>query len=258
MSWQNGVSVAILCFINLINYMDRFTVAGVLKPVQDYFNHLSDGQAGLLQTSFIISYMVFAPLFGYLGDRYSRKYIIAVGVLFWSAMTLAGSFVSNESTWLFFVIRALVGVGEASYSTIAPTLIGDMFVGEMRTRMLALFFFAIPVGSGLGYVAGAEVYAATNNWRWALRVTPPLGAAAVALTLFVLRDPPRGQADGGLSSETTTLKEDLLYIVKIRSYVWSTLGFTTVCFAVGALSWWAPKYMEEAYEVFGSKMSGAT
>ena len=94
--------------------------------------------------------MIFAPVFGYLGDRYSRRWIMGIGVFIWSATTLLGSFM-NHFGW-FIAFRAFVGIGEASYSTIAPTLISDLFIGDMRSKMLAMFYFAIPVGSGLGYV----------------------------------------------------------------------------------------------------------
>lgn len=119
----------------------------MLTEIQDYFQ-IGDDKAGLLQTAFIISYMFCAPIFGYLGDRYSRKWIMGFGIALWGATTLLGSFMTSFS-W-FIAFRALVGVGEASYSTIAPTLISDMFVHDMRSKMLAVFYFAIPVGSGLG------------------------------------------------------------------------------------------------------------
>ena len=57
----------------------------------------------------------------------------------------------NQYGW-FLTFRALVGIGEASYSTIAPTIISDLFVHDVRSKMLAIFYFAIPVGSGFGYV----------------------------------------------------------------------------------------------------------
>lgn len=92
--------------------------------------------------------MVCAPIFGYLGDRYSRRWIMILGVALWSGTTLLGSFMQQFGWFLAF--RALVGIGEASYSTIAPTIISDLFVNDMRSKMLAMFYFAIPVGSGLG------------------------------------------------------------------------------------------------------------
>ena len=105
---------------------------------------MSDAQSGGLQTAFVSSYMVFAPIFGYLGDRHSRKLIMAFGVFFWIFFTFLGSFMPNFE-W-FIICRAMVGIGEASYSTIAPTIISDMFVKESRSKMLAFFYFAIPVG----------------------------------------------------------------------------------------------------------------
>lgn len=92
--------------------------------------------------------MICAPAFGYMGDRYSRRWIMILGVALWSGTTLVGSFMTSWG-W-FMTFRALVGIGEASYSTIAPTIISDMFTHNMRSRMLACFYFAIPVGSGLG------------------------------------------------------------------------------------------------------------
>jgi len=68
---------------------------GVLEDVQKFYS-INNAEAGLLQTSFIISYMLLSPIFGYLGDRYNRVYIMAAGVLFWSLITLAGSFIPGE------------------------------------------------------------------------------------------------------------------------------------------------------------------
>ncbi len=92
--------------------------------------------------------MIFAPIFGYLGDRFSRKAIMAFGITLWGFTTLLGSYMNNYYWFLLF--RALVGVGEASYSTIAPTILSDLFIRDLRSKMLAVFYFAIPVGSGMG------------------------------------------------------------------------------------------------------------
>ncbi|KFM71846.1 Protein spinster, partial [Stegodyphus mimosarum] len=246
------ISVSILCFINLINYMDRYTLAGVLRDVKDYYG-LDDSQAGLLQTSFIISYMVMAPLFGYLGDRYNRRLIMACGITFWSATTFLGSCIPSEYFRWFIFSRALVGTGEASYSTIAPTVIADLFTGAARTRMLSLFYFAIPVGSGLGYIVGPEVANYIGHWYWALRVTPGLGILAVILCLMILVEPPRGEAEGEVEHKSTSFLEDIVEVLKIPSFVWVSLGFTCVTFSVGALAWWVPDFMTHALEVQGGK-----
>lgn len=238
-SYRDCFTVAVLCFINLINYMDRFTIAGVLPDIQKSFN-IKDDKAGLLQTVFIISYMVFAPIFGYLGDRYSRKVIMAFGITLWGATTLIGSYM-NSFTW-FIAFRAMVGIGEASYSTIAPTLLSDLFVHDMRSKMLAVFYFAIPVGSGLGYIIGSETAKALGSWHWALRVTPFLALLAVILLMFI-QEPIRGQSEGSNHLVSTSYSEDVKDIVKNKSFMLSTAGFTCVAFVAGALSWFGPKFM---------------
>ncbi|XP_018350287.1 PREDICTED: protein spinster isoform X4 [Trachymyrmex septentrionalis] len=143
-SVADWITVAVLCFVNLINYMDRFTIPGILTYIKHDFSITND-KSGLLQTAFILSYMVFAPLFGYLGDRYNRKFIMSGGVFLWCLTTFIGSYMKTFGWFLFF--RTLVGIGEASYSTIAPTIISDLFIKDVRSKMLALFYFAIPVGS---------------------------------------------------------------------------------------------------------------
>ncbi|XP_026480596.1 protein spinster-like isoform X2 [Ctenocephalides felis] len=232
-------TVLILCFINLINYMDRYTMAGILGDIQSYFS-IGDDQGGLLQTVFVISYMVFAPLFGYLGDRYNRKIIMASGVFLWSLTTLLGSFMNNFG--FFITFRALVGVGEASYSTIAPTIISDLFAKDIRSKMLALFYFAIPVGSGLGYIAGSAMAHIGGSWHWALRVTPALGLVAVILIKFI-QDPVRGHSEQSMDLEPTSYTDDLKSLLKNRSFMLSTAGFTCVAFVTGALAWWGPKFI---------------
>lgn len=67
------------------------SILGVLGDVKDEFN-IGDDKAGFLQTVFVVAYMIFAPLFGYFGDRYSRRLIMAFGVGLWSMTTLLGSY----------------------------------------------------------------------------------------------------------------------------------------------------------------------
>jgi len=255
---KQWITVAVLVYVNLINYMDRLTLAGILEDVKREFN-ASDAMAGILQTAFIVSYMLFAPLFGYLGDRYSRKAIMAGGVFLWSIFTLIGSFMSgaeehrskgwgNPDFLAFLGCRAMVGIGEASYSTIAPTIISDMFVKDTRSKMLALFYFAIPVGSGLGYIVGSETAAFFGHWQWGLRATPVLGIVAVVLIILLLTDPPRGESEGHEDLQANSYREDLAYLATNTSFILSTLGFTCVTFCTGALSWWGPIFIQRGLE----------
>ncbi|KAM4598390.1 protein spinster homolog 1 isoform 1-T3 [Polymixia lowei] len=249
------LTVIILCYINLLNYMDRFTVAGVLPDIEQYFG-IDDGKSGLLQTVFICSYMFLAPIFGYLGDRYNRKLIMSVGITFWSLVTLASSYTPKEYFWALLFTRGLVGVGEASYSTIAPTIIADLYVKEKRTRMLSIFYFAIPVGSGLGYIVGSKVDDVAKDWHWALRVTPGLGLVAVLLLLFVVQEPKRGAIEARPEHHLsrTSWLADVQALSRNRSFVLSTFGFTAVAFVTGSLALWAPAFLFRAAVFTGEKL----
>ncbi|XP_032127599.1 protein spinster homolog 2 isoform X4 [Sapajus apella] len=189
-----GAAAAILSLGNVLNYLDRYTVAGVLLDIQQHFG-VKDRGAGLLQSVFICSFMVAAPIFGYLGDRFNRKVILSCGIFFWSAVTFSSSFIPQQYFWLLVLSRGLVGIGEASYSTIAPTIIGDLFTNNTRTLMLSVFYFAIPLGSGLGYITGSSVKQAAGDWHWALRVSPVLGMITGTLILILVPATKRGHAD---------------------------------------------------------------
>ncbi|XP_051980969.1 protein spinster homolog 3-like [Xyrauchen texanus] len=243
---RSYIAVAVLCYINLLNYMDRYTIAGVLLSIQKYFG-ISDSTSGLLQTVFICSFMFLAPVFGYLGDRYDRKLIMIAGLFVWIVTTLGSSFVKQSHFWVLVLTRALVGTGEASYSTIAPTIIGDLFTGTQRTLMISFFYIFIPVGSGLGYILGATIANATGDWRWALRVNPALGVLGLLLLVFLIPNPPRGASDShGAAMERTSYLEDIKYLLKNRSFVWSSLGVTAMAFVTGALAFWTPTFLSRA------------
>ncbi|XP_045343229.1 protein spinster homolog 3 isoform X7 [Leopardus geoffroyi] len=252
--WRAHAAAAVLCYVNLLNYMHWFIIPGVLLDVQKFFE-ISDSCAGLLQTVFIGCLLLSAPVFGYLGDRHSRKATLSIGIVLWSGAGLSSSFISPQYSWLFFLSRGVVGTGSASYSTIAPTILGDLFVRDQRTRMLAIFYIFIPVGSGLGYMLGSAVLQLTGNWRWALRVMPCLEAVALVLLIVLVPDPPRGAAEKqeevAMGGPRSSWWEDVRYLGRNWSFVWSTLGVTAIAFVTGALGFWAPKFLFEARVVHG-------
>ncbi|KAG5844354.1 hypothetical protein ANANG_G00161620 [Anguilla anguilla] len=253
---RSYIAVAVLCYVNLLNYMDRYTIAGILLNIQQYFR-INDSTAGLLQTVFICSFMLLAPVFGYLGDRYNRKLIMVGGLSVWIVTTLGSSFITESYFWVLLLMRALVGTGEASYSTIAPTIIGDLFSGTQRTVMISFFYIFIPVGSGLGYIIGSSVATATGDWRWALRLNPILGLVGLILLILLIPNPPRGASDtqGGALMENTSYLEDIKSLMKNRSFVWSSLGVTAMAFVTGALAFWTPVFLSRAQVMQGIRPS---
>uniref|UniRef100_A0A2K6CYP8 SPNS lysolipid transporter 2, sphingosine-1-phosphate n=1 Tax=Macaca nemestrina TaxID=9545 RepID=A0A2K6CYP8_MACNE len=236
-----GAAAAILSLGNVLNYLDRYTVAGVLLDIQQHFG-VKDRGAGLLQSVFICSFMVAAPIFGYLGDRFNRKVILSCGIFFWSAVTFSSSFIPQQYFWLLVLSRGLVGIGEASYSTIAPTIIGDLFTKNTRTLMLSVFYFAIPLGSPSS--------CSRDEPHWAL-VSPVLGMITGTLILILVPATKRGHADqlGDQLKTRTSWLRDMKALIRNRSYVFSSLATSAVSFATGALGMWIPLYLHRAQVV---------
>lgn len=241
-------ALAVLTLINLFNYLDRWIVAALAESMKHSELQLSDTQLGSLMTGFIIVYMIAAPLFGSLGDARSRTRLLSLGVAIWSVATaLAGLATSYAS---LFAARAAVGVGEAAYGTISPALLADYFPRERRGRVFAVFFAAIPIGSALGYIVGGLVdhY---FGWRQAFFVAgvPGLVLAALAVRLY---DPPRGAQDsaGGVTpgSHAVSLggaaRAAYAALVRNRPYVLTVLGYAAYTFAIGALAFWTPAFLE--------------
>ncbi|HET7873541.1 MAG TPA: MFS transporter, partial [Terriglobales bacterium] len=146
--------LAILTGLNVLNYIDRNMLLGVQPLVQKEFK-INDAQTGLLTSAFFICYMVAAPLVGWMGDRFPRKNIVLIGIAIWSGFTLLTWLVHDYNQLLFR--HTIVGIGEASYATIAPTLVADSFSIERRGRMLSIFYLGLPVGSALGILLGGPL-----------------------------------------------------------------------------------------------------
>src|SRR5688572_25538347 len=139
-------ALAVLTGINVLNYLDRYLGGALIHLIiADW--RLSDGQAGLLQGSFILVYSLVSPVMGWLGDRRSRLRLAAVGVLLWSAATV-GSGLAPTYGWLLLA-RALVGVGEASYTVVTPSLLSDHYPPDRRGRAMGIFYAALAVGPAL-------------------------------------------------------------------------------------------------------------
>ena len=169
--------LALLTGLNLLNYLDRLVLSAVLPKVQESLG-LSNFVGGSLATVFLIGYFVTSPIFGQLADRGARKGIIAAGVAVWSIATFASGL---ATTALALVLgRAMVGVGEASYATLAPTIIDDMSPPDRKGRWLSVFYVAIPVGSALGYLTGGFVEK-HHGWRAAFFVAGGPGILLAAL-----------------------------------------------------------------------------
>ena len=237
------LSVALLLAINLINYVDRYVLAAAVPKIEREFFKPGDSSVdswmGSLATAFLVSYMLTAPLFGWLADRFSRWKLMGVAVIAWSLASGASGMAS--AFMILFVTRLAVGIGEAAYGPAAPTVIADLFPVSRRGSVLAWFYMAIPVGSALGYVLGGMV-AEHWHWRWAFYLVVPPGIL-LGLLCFFMPEPPRGASDSLDSSRHRPRWADYLTLARTPSYVLNCAGMTAMTFALGGVSYWMPKYI---------------
>ena len=182
--------LAVLTGLNILNYIDRSVLFAVQPLIKKEFQ-VSDAQIGALTTVFLLSYMVAAPLVGWLGDRYPRKYIVIFGIAIWSGFTFLSWLVKDYNQLLFR--HTIVGIGEASYAAIAPTLIADSFPFAKRGRMLSIFYIGLPFGTAAGYLVGGY-FSHLYGWRAPFMVAGAPGFLLAVLFWF-LPEPVRGQSD---------------------------------------------------------------
>ena len=232
---QPRTALIVLTALNLLNYADRNVLFAVQPLVQDEF-HLSNAQIGYLTSAFLGFYMVAAPFVGPLADRYSRKLIIVLGALFWSGLTLLTA-VTHTYTELL-IRHTLVGVGEATFVTIAPTFVADLFPEKRRGRILGVFYLAIPVGSAAGYLLGGYL-APHHGWRFPFYVAAAPGFLLAIAVLF-LKEPERGQFD---SLKETPERGTILGLARNPSFLTATLGMAAMTFSLGGIQVWIPKFL---------------
>ncbi len=230
------------------------TAAAALNPPRIEQGHDNKERIGDLAMAFMLSYMLIAPLFGWLANRMPRWRLIAIGVVLWSlasgASGLAGTFhdskaIATGGIAVFFgsfgfllLTRCFIGVGEAAYGPIAPTLISDLYPVKIRGSVLAWFYAAIPVGSALGYALGGLL-----GWPSAFYWVVPPGLL-LGLWCWFMPEPKSGQADLGPGQVVSHLRlSDYLVLLRTPSYVLDTLGMTAMTFSIGGIAIWMPDYI---------------
>ena len=232
---QARIALALLTALNFFNYIDRYVLFAVQPLVQQEFR-VSDRDFGLLTSAFFFCYMCAAPVMGWLADRYPRRVIIALGALLWSAATLLTAVTHTYGELL--ARHTIVGIGEASFATIAPAFLADLFGEERRGRILSIFYIAIPVGSACGYMIGGFM-----GHRYGWRTPFYVGAAPgffLALSMFLIPEPKRGAKD---TLAATGERTSVLGLARNPAFMCATLGMAMLTFALGGLSAWMPTFL---------------
>jgi MFS family permease len=236
-----STALTLLLAINLFNYIDRQVLAALEPEIRGTFFHPGDPNAmaktGLLGTAFLVTYMIAAPILGFLADRVSRWMIVGWAVILWSFASGASGLAATFT--MLLATRVFVGIGEGGYGPAAPTILSDLFPVETRGRIMAIFCAAIPVGSAFGYVIGGLINHYLG-WRWAFYLVTPPGLF-LGLLCFFQRDP-RPQHESVDRTAWWRLG-DYKTLFATRSYRFNCIAQALMTFVVGGLGYWVPAYL---------------
>jgi predicted MFS family arabinose efflux permease len=228
-----GPSLAVLFFVNVLNYYDRQALGAVAEPLRREFA-LSDAQIGALSTVFIVVYAVAGLPLGRLADTWSRRKLMAIGVSVWAGLTALGA--AAASYGILAATRLGVGIGEAVCAPAANSWIGAIVPAGRRARAMAGFMMAVPVGVML---SSAVTGPAAQAWGW--RAALALAAAPAVLlvpALLWLREPER---------EAVSRAEDRtgpMSLLRIPSLAWIAASGAILNFALYSFSSFLPAFLK--------------
>ncbi len=230
MSGDQKRMLLILTLINLLNYLDRQVLFPLFGHIKAEFS-LTDYHLGILATVFIVIHSLAAFPLGVLADRMSRRVIIAIGVTFWSIASFASGLATSFKSLLG--IRSLVGIGEASYSPAAVSILTDNFPDETNSQVQGIFNIGMLIGGTLGAILGGIVAFYSDNWRLAFFIAsiPGFFLAYFALTMKdkkLVHDEP---------------KIPISSLLKNKAYLWIIISGTLVSFACGAFITWGVEFI---------------
>ncbi|HYI48656.1 MAG TPA: MFS transporter [Allosphingosinicella sp.] len=200
-------ALAVLVLVYIVNFVDR-QILSILQPEIKLGLGVTDTEMGFLYgTAFAVFYALFGIPLGRLADSWYRGRLMAMGLVLWSSMTVLSGFASTFA--MLAVARIGVGIGEASASPAAYSMISDSFPKERRATALSIYSSGLYIGGALSLLIGGLV---ASRWRaaWPNPADAPLGLAGwqatflvvgvpgllLALWVLTLREPPRGAMDG--------------------------------------------------------------
>jgi MFS family permease len=186
------VVLVMLCFVYVLNFLDRQLLSILAKPIQDSL-HISDSQLGLIGGLYFAFFYCFIAIpVGWLADKTNRVAVLTAACAIWSAATMACGFARTYPQLV--VARMTVGFGEAGGVPPSYAIITDYFPPGRRGTALGIYNLGPPIGAAMGIAFGAAI-AAAFSWRLAFMILGGVGLVAAAALVLIVREPPRGGLD---------------------------------------------------------------
>ena len=235
---QAGTILGSLAVANLLAYAARNSLFAVYPALRDRFG-FHDAKLGLLATAFILPHAVATLPFGWAGDRFDRRRVIALGLLLASVAGAAGALATDATTLV--LSRAVVGVGTAAVVPVANSILGQIYDGPRKESRMAIFNLGLLFGGAAGFFVGQAAGFP------AVVVVLAIPGALIALVIALLPVPaPPGARDAGSS-----LRDNLggffasaKLLLRIPTLRWMMVSTTAMAFAAGGYSAWLVDFLE--------------
>lgn len=252
---QARFAFTVLFIINILNYADRYVLSAILPKIHNDLG-LTTVEEGLLGSSFLFVYALATLPIGVWADRSIRKNIVGLCVGIWSVATVLAGLTRNFIQ--LFLVRSVLGIGEAGYAPASLSLLGDYFSKERRGRILSFWSSGTLIGAAIGFTLGGFI-AETLGWRWAFYVVGIPGLICAFLA-WRMTEPARGAFDREeqASDETLAAEESSMHVhggfgkdfwgtvknlSRVRTY-WVLVGALVFSFfTIGGTSFWLPTYI---------------
>jgi len=245
-------ALAVLVAINILNFYDRNVAGALVEPIRKEF-HLSDTQIGLLGSVFIWLYALVGIPLGSIADRWSRKKLLAGGIVVWSVLTGLTALATTYAMLLF--TRLGFAAGEAAVAPTAASWIGDLFPGPRRARPLAVFMLGLPVGGALAYFFSGPI-AQAFGWRIAM-VVAAAPAALLILPLLRLPEPQRGGAESNREAKHTGWAA-MKIVGRIPTFWWIIASGALLNFNSYAVGTFIPAFLSRVHAMSLAQSGVAT
>jgi MFS family permease len=252
---QARFAFTVLLIINVLNYADRYVLSAVLPKIHSDLG-LTTLEEGLLGSSFLFVYALATLPLGVWADRSVRKNIVSFCVGIWSLATVLAGLTRNFIQ--LFLVRSVLGIGEAGYAPSSLSLLGDYFPKAQRGRILSYWSMGTLLGAAIGFTLGGLI-ADAFGWRWAFYMVGIPGLICAFLA-WRMAEPTRGtfddeeqSPDAELESVHGGLGKDFWGTVgrlsRIPTYWILVAALVFSFFTIGGTSFWLPSYIVDSFHL---------
>lgn len=242
--WYKWEVLLLLWMAYLLNQADRQVFNTVLPAIRDALN-LTDTSIGLIATIFNLCYAVMVPMGGWVGDKFSRKWVVTIAILFWSVATMFTGLATGV-IMLILMRSVATGGGEAFFGPANYSLLGQ-YHKETRARAMSIHQTAYYIGVILaGWLAG--LIADKLGWQYSFIIFGAVGVVWGIIMIIRLKDKKDDNADVTAKEENKVgILDGFKVVFTTPTALMLTIGFSGLIFVITGFMTWIPAFLQEEF-----------